>query len=273
MSHKIAYVQPIFAPDEMRFQRNMDSLHSMAEYLRTYPTDDVTVMFGGWAADEYWDQIESYIKENFKNLKVLKRFEKNFGKAFIVNNLAKSLTDEAFILNADSDIIFDVSEPNLFRRLLECAAVSVKARNMPFGMVALNQKGQCCHLPVAEAVKYQYTNSFNQVEVVGFPRGNGGIAGGCIFVNAEVWKHLGGYREMGVYAGDDAYLLIDIYNINHSIQMFKSLAIIHPQENDEIYAKWKFKVCQRDSAGGQGALSDEKIDEAEGFWTEKSKGA
>jgi hypothetical protein len=75
---------------------------------------------------------------------------------------------------------------------------------------------------------------------------------------------------MGVYAGDDAYALIDTVNCGYSIQMFESLPVIHPPDNDSEYAKWKYVVCQRDSSGGKIKNNiEDKIKEAEDFWRNK----
>jgi hypothetical protein len=73
---------------------------------------------------------------------------------------------------------------------------------------------------------------------------------------------------MGVYAGDDAYLLMDLGMRGFTWQMADTIPIIHPPENDAEYAKWKVKVCQRDSGVVKQNI-DAQIKEASEFWSNR----
>jgi hypothetical protein len=268
-------IQPIFAPDKPRLKRNLDSLKSLSEYILKNKLE-INIVLGGWAQkDEYFDEIKNFCnKNNFPNLIHVYKFKKNYGKATIVNNLYDKLREKninyEYILTADSDIVFDINEENIFGRLEEYASKSQEIRGKPFGMIALNQKAQCCHLSMVYENEVKYISNFGKEERVVYPNGSGGIAGGCIFVSKEAWEKIGGYRVMGVYAGDDAYLLIDLYRNGYSINMFDSLSIVHPHDHDEDYAKWKVKVCQRDAAGTIRNI-DSRIEEAEEYWRGKIK--
>lgn len=272
----IVYVQPVFAPDQSRLDRNIESIKSFANYIKEHPYPDLKIILGGWVqTDEYWNQIKETVRDYIGPGVPIKRFDRNYGKATVVNTLYKSKGDQKFdyMLTADSDIVFDANQPNLFKRCIEAANESVRKRNKPFGIMALNQMGQCCHLKehvYQNRHKYQGSNG---VEEIVWPRGNGGIAGGCLFTSTKCWEEIGGYRVMGVYSGDDAYYLIDANARGYSLQMFESGKIVHPHDHDQEYAQWKFRICQRDSAGGvrKNNIND-KIAEADQFWNKKHKG-
>ena len=267
---RILYVQPIFAPDKKRLERNIDSLKSMSRYIKTNNLS-VPVIFGGWCKnEEYLDEIKKIChKGNFPNLVGVMKFERNYGKAVVVNKLVNRCIEESvefdYILTADSDIVFKDDTINLFGRLDE--VIKQTECKGKFGMISLQQEGNCCHLPMVYKNNLKYKSCFGVEEEVVWPNGKGGIAGGCIFVSRKAWEEVGGYRVMGVYAGDDAYLLIDLMDKGYTVQMFKTLSVIHPHDDDEEYAKWKVKVCQRDSSGGKIKSNiDSLIEESEKFW-------
>lgn len=268
----IIYVQPVFGPDKTRLKQNLASIESFGVLKNSDPYKDVDVIFGGWCADdEYWKEIKECVKTHVGSGIPIKKFDKNYGKATIVNSLYKEKGDKQydFILSADSDILFDPSQTNFFLRAMESARISEIVKQKPFGMISFNQRGQNCHLPsYVYQNRHPYKGSFGQEEIV-WPHGRGGIAGGCIFTSTRCWEEIGGYRVMGVYAGDDAYYLVDCMNRNYSIQMFESCHVIHPADHDSEYAMWKRKVCQRDSSGTIKTNISDKIKEAEDFWVMK----
>jgi hypothetical protein len=134
-------------------------------------------------------------------------------------------------------------------------------------MVSLNQLGANCHWKVCYENQYTYTNRFGGGEKIVYPTAPSGIAGGCLFVSKSCWETVNGYRQMGLYTGDDAWLLVDTYTNGFSHQMSDTIGIIHPEENDEEYAKWKNKVCGRDCVGGVRRDNIDKIiEEADEFW-------
>lgn len=274
--HHILYIQPIFAPTDEKYQQNLRSIQSFAEYSKKYQTDDIrlTVLFGGWAyCDELWNRLATTIFELFSVDAV--RFDKNYGKAYVVNALSKLKhdTDYDMLLTADSDIVFDTIEKYMFERLYYARDVIEQHKKLKCGILALNQREQCCHLDMCYQNDFEYSATFNDEvfsEKIVWPSKSGGIAGGCLFVNRELWEKIGGYRIMGVYAGDDAYLLIDCDKAGFSWQMIHSLGVIHPFDKlDSEYSKWKYDICQRDSAGGIEKSINDQIKEAEDFWTKK----
>lgn len=271
----VPYIQPIFSPNSKYFEINKKSIISMSKYVKKYPYD-VKFVFGGWTAtDDIWNDMEKIIRDNFdeKNL-YLKRFDRNYGKAYIVNDLFKFVKDLEFnfFLTADSDIQFVEDTPYLFERLLEMTAHSKKARNKTVGLIALNQLGHNCHLKHIYKNEYKYVNTFGLDEKYVHGNRPGGLGGGCLFINKKGWIEVNGYRVMGVYAGDDAYILLDLNSKGYSIQMSDSIGVFHPRDHDSDYAKWKGKVCQRDSGKEKSPERYREIlEETEEYWKNKDE--
>jgi hypothetical protein len=152
----------------MRLDRNLDSLYSMSESLHDQPYDDIEFHFGGWANEESWPTITEVITQEFDGKKfIVKKFDKNYGKGRVVNTLTKDI-DTNYILTADSDILFIKTEEHMFERLVNAAEISPTIRGKPFGMLALNQQGQNCHLPFCYDKKVEYDNKFGKYESLCF---------------------------------------------------------------------------------------------------------
>ena len=261
------YLQPIFVPDEKRFKRNLDSLNSFIIYCKKWNVN-INCLFGGWGKKEYMDQIIKLLQDKSLPFNVvnISRFEKNYGKATVVNHLVEKADDKGleydFILTADSDILFKPDVPNMVERLENCAKELEEYRKIPFGIITFNQEGDNRHW------KKVYENELN-TKSENFVYGNTheGYAGGCIFVNRKAWDRVGGYRVMGVYAGDDGWLMLDLYNQGFSLNLILSLSIIHPEENDDDYKLLKDRVLQRDSRGGKIKNNiNNIIEEFDEFW-------
>jgi hypothetical protein len=276
MIKNILYAQPVFAPDQARTDRNVNSIKSFGQYLKVNGQDGfrITIAIGGWAKDDsLWEQIVAACKEAFGSTFMPFRFDKNYGKASVVNKLvaiaAENGTPFEAMLTADSDILYPLETTNMFVRLVASSIRLEARRGIPFGMTALNQLGSGCHWKVCYENVADYSITLGKTtykEKIVWPNRPSGIAGGCLFISRKFWDSVGGYRVMGVYAGDDAWLLVDCYQKGFSYQMSDSIAIVHPPENDEEYAKWKVKVCQRDSLSGPKSNIDAQISEADGFW-------
>ena len=148
--NNILYCQPIFAPDLMRLNKNIDSIESINNYIikNNIKNDNIKFIFGGWCLnDEYWNILSTKINDYF-NVSAI-RFDKNYGKAYVVNSLvalAETKLEFEYILTLDSDIMFDINEPNIFERLITCADSCESIRGIPFGLIALNQSVGNCHI-------------------------------------------------------------------------------------------------------------------------------
>jgi len=268
---KILFVQPIFCPDEIRTKRNIDSILSISEYYKKYPYENIEIVFGGWTInDDYWNEVSGLIKEQFDV--DCKRFDRNVGKATIVNDLVKG-KEYDYLLTMDSDIVFSSYVPNMFKRLISIADKVKDIRNKPFGLVSLNQTGQCCHLENTKENSYEFENKIDKkvyTESIRWPNGPSGVAGGCLFLSKRLWDIVGGYKVFGVYAGDDAHMMLDCHVKGFSLQIIETISIIHPHDNDVEYQKWKVKVCQRDTGTGVKRNINKQIEESENFWESHS---
>ena len=86
----ILFIQPIFAPDKPRLQRNLDSIRSFGTYIEKFPYADLDVGIGGWAKEEYWPVLKKHIQKYIGENQSIKKFDKNYGKAKTVNSLYKT---------------------------------------------------------------------------------------------------------------------------------------------------------------------------------------
>lgn len=277
----ILYVQPIFAPDRMRLERNKNSIISFGNYIKANGTDGIqlSIVLGGWVKDDiFWAEIVECVKNNIAKTVEPIRFDRNYGKAVVVNKLVEianqNNTPYENILTCDSDILFLPEVKFLFGRLVTAVQNLENVKKRPFGLISLNQKGAQCHWQVCyeNAFKYIINTPAGQIEEnFVWPTQPSGIAGGCLFLSRKLWENVGGYRVLGLYAGDDAYMLVDCAQRGFSYQMADTLSIVHPPEDDEKYAEWKRLVCHRDSHTGIKKNLDQFIKEADAFWAANSK--
>lgn len=279
MIRHILFAQPIFAPDQMRLERNINSIESLGQYLKENGTDNMnlSIVIGGWAkTDELWEQMVTACKTHLNPQFTPVRFDKNYGKAHVLNGLINHALQQQptinAIISADSDILFPLETPNMFLRMAIAAEQMVNMKKQNWGMIAFNQLGQGCHFKSCwtNQAKYIATIKNQQFpELIVWPSTPNGIAGGCLFINAAFWKLVGGYKKLGVYAGDDAVLLLQCGQTGFSYQVADTIGIVHPPEHDEEYAKWKVRVCQRDTATGIKNDITSQIQEADDFWKER----
>ena len=268
----VVYIQPFFAPDRQRFERNKASLESLARYLAAYP-HTVRVVLGGWGREPYIGELERIATERFPDA-VIRRFDRNYGKAHVVNTLYDTvvkgrLPEARHLLLADSDMVFTTDVPNLFPRLLDAGERLTAHVRKPLGMMGLNQLDHCCHMPEIHDNRLAFVNRFGGEDVVVYPNSTSGVAGGCFFTTRQTWEIIGGYRHMGVYAGDDAYFLHDVGQKGFSYSVALTLAVIHPKEEDEAYAHWKLRACHRDTDGRIDKDHGGLVAEAEAFWDQR----
>lgn len=265
------FVQPIFAPDDNQFTRNLNSINSMAYCLSKYP-EDVKFAFGGWvSSDEKWNTIENLIKTSFGDkVLILKRFSGNYGKAYVVNHILDLPETKGYpyILSADSDIVF--KEPYIFERLKTCAEESVKIKRTAFGLISCAHTENDRHWVAVRQNSFTFFNEkFKIKEVVVWPSTPSGIGGGCWMFARTAWDRQGGYKVQGVYAGDDAYFCLNMKDVGHSWQVADSIAVSHPFDPDNVYSEFKGRICIRDSDGRNKVSIDKQIKEMDEFWKKR----
>jgi len=273
---RILVALPVFAPSDELLTRNLNGLQSL-KHLNDMPAD---VAVGGWtASNAYWNQIA----ERYNEFSVagdtlqfigLHQNAQNYGKAYTINQLVKNAVASRgsnyydFLLTADSDIEF-LPQPHFIERLCECARVIEGHKGLSFGVLGLNQTAANCNDTEHMPLTHTYKNSFGMDELVRWSKVPAYIAGGCLFTSMKAWLSIGGYRVMGVYAGDEAWYLSDCSRLHYSWQMIETAFVNHPPEGDASYVNWKHKVCARDSDGKVRADLTQQIEEANAFWKNK----
>jgi hypothetical protein len=238
---KILVTQPIFIPNEDKLKRNINSIKSFKHILKKYllMNLEIDIKIGGWAeSDDLWDRFIKNVDDNIS----YKRFDKNYGKSFIINDLSKNIDDYDYMLTLDSDIVFIDNDP--IKRLVKLAEKIPTYTNKPFGFLSLNQEESNCHLIDTLDKSFKWGN-----EVVKWAEDGGGIAGGCLFISKENWKEVGGYREgLKNYDSDDRYFLLDTLKNGMSFGLAESLHVIHPKDDDGEYAKWKLDSVSKNKS-------------------------
>lgn len=259
---RLCTVQTIFVPDKARLQRQLRSLQSQRTAL-----PGVDRYLAGWCAHAaYWEAIDRELAR--LQPRAVRRQTRNWGKARNVNELVAALdADVAYdaMLTMDSDIVFrdDVRYVHELSRLYH----ALRQDHTTVGVLALQQEEGCCHV---------LTQLTRRRDVAGhtlrWHDSGGGIAGGCLLVDLAFWRRAGGYRVMGVYAGDDAYIFQDAKKHGAFFALVTSVPVIHPPDPDAAYAAWKLRTCTRDTTGTQ-CTEDQlrtRSEEASQFWHDNS---
>ena len=265
------YAQNIFIPDENKLNAFIRSITSFSEYIKKNPYN-VDVYIGGYVAkDEHWNKINATIKDYPYNIT---RFDKNYGKAYVTNAIVKKALETKkyeHLLLSDYDIVFMKEEKHFFERLLEAARYTSHHRKLQLGMIGINQSEKQCHaISSLNQNVFKYTNQYGEEETILWNNYPGYIGGGCIFTSIEIWNIVGGYRVMGVYAGEDAYYLIDMKNNHRSWQLMESLHILHPHDTDTEYYNFKCGICAKITNGTNRVNNlDTYINQMSDFWSKR----
>lgn len=253
---KVIFIQPLFVPNDDFLEINKKSVMSCIAYHKQFRFRNIKFVFGGWCKeDRYWEELKGIIGD----FGICERFDQNYGKAYIVNNLYKKhFNKEDFLFTLDSDICFDIEEYDIIRRLIRTANRLPVVTQHQMGMIAVNQKDACCHI---------FNVMDNKLEIEGetlvWSSTGTGVAGGCLFINTKSFDHVGGYRVMGVYAGDDGFLLHDMNRNNFSTMISKTISVIHPSDNttysNKNYIDWKHSNCRKCLTTIGKALTEEEL--------------
>lgn len=262
LSKSVVFLQPIFAPTGALKDKNIASIKSLIEYTEKHGAV-FDIAFEGWAQEDgYWDEIVSLAKT--LNPICIKRRESNDGKAVTINSLASSVLSGSgynYILTADSDMIFDITADDMIERLIKISNYmsehSINGVRRKTGLIGLNQLVNTRHYTLIYKNSTQIMRFNESKETVIWPDTPFGIAGGALFIDRHAWEDIGGYRKLGVYAGEDAYIIQDMAAKNYGYYVAKDIAMIHPHDNDEDYIKWKNYTLGHFNRGN--VLNDEEF--------------
>jgi hypothetical protein len=250
---KVFCVFPVFAPSTSQKNRNVDSIKSFIGFINNNShllTGEkfvkLDIVFAGYAyKDEYWNEIESLIRQGVPSAEVY-RFDKNYGKARLVNKMVETYThknpETQYLFTMDSDMKFVPGVDAFFDRLLLMSQVMQKRMNKPFGFISLNQLEENCiwYHCMDQSFPYQI-NPLNIQEEFVWPSQGSGIPGGGLFISLKAWKVVGGYRHLNSsYNGEDGWFSADCQQKGFAVAVAKSISLIHPVTiGDEEYVKWK----------------------------------
>lgn len=241
---EVIIVQPSFCPTRKMLDFNLESVRSLKKYLdkHPYPAD---IIFGGYIDDEYYDEFLNELKSLFSGRCKFFRFDKNYGKAYIVNKMVNDYLVNnnvtKYIFTFDSDIVFlDNNDGDIIERLKRLSNKTYLVQGRKFGLIGCNFTGDNAHW-----LNRFENNTIIDNETISWPTQPVGIAGGCIFINVDAWRSINGYRIMGVYAPDDAMMIRDMFNSGFGICVATSIFVHHPGTHDDRhYQGWKEKTSR-----------------------------
>lgn len=202
---------PVFAPNELGFQRQLRSIVSLTKWF------DGDIFVSGWIKeDEWWDTF-LYSLEKYDNVLVDYQ-SSNLGKSCNVNYLFKRYCDEDYFYTQDSDIVV---ESNIFPRLINLQKEISRVTEL--GVISLNQTDDNCQL-----LEHQNVRTIIGNEHVSWNDDGRGLAGGALYVSSKAFKDVGGYKEFGAYGGDDGYLLNDLSAKDYFSCCANDITVQHP---------------------------------------------
>jgi hypothetical protein len=176
--------------------------------------------------------------------------EENVGKAKSVNTAVDTyVNDESIICSLDSDIMVYALTLQYCFRIIEQSRTPM--------ILCAQQDGDNCHRysPNGTLQMMDLGDRVKQ-EIIHAPNGRG-VAGGCMFIKSNTFKHMGGYdTSMGIYGGNEMGLYVKFSNRKYGIFVAKDLMVFHPFEDDAKYQEWK-EECQ-DNIRASGTCGKEK---------------
>jgi hypothetical protein len=264
---KTLLIQPIFAPDEARYQRNLASARSLIERASS-DTEAFACLFGGWGRPDLIAQLSDFIAHNVPNqLAPPRLFESNIGKAAVTNALyrdhVQSRADIEHLWLIDSDMLLQEPADVQAALLVELANAFGDAQGRPAGLLSLAQAEHNCHVSAISENEVAIRLSDGSVQTVLYPNKPSGIAGGCILVSRAAWEAVEGYRELGVYAGEDGWLVYMIGHAGFAYGVAADIAVVHPYDGDVRYIEWKRDASQTFNHESHYTQSREHADD---FW-------
>tara|TARA_R110000851_G_scaffold108257_2_gene229347 strand:+ start:4602 stop:5408 length:807 start_codon:yes stop_codon:yes gene_type:complete len=266
----IPYIQPIFIPDENHLDINIESIKTFGNYIKEFPYD-VKCVFGGWAKSPKWfSEICCMIQKNIPDDIILeiKAYDKNYGKAYVVNDLYRSINTHKFkyFLTADSDIQFSPKICNIFEKLHSIAENFTEETKKKLGLISLNLEDEQCHIIKQLKKEYHVLTSDGTKEKLIYNASGAHIAGGCIFVSRSAWDEVGGYKELSVYGGHDGTLLSDMNQKKYMCVVSPELSVIHPRNKDVLYRRHKQQLQKTKD----GKSLKQTMVQTEDFWKNRN---
>lgn len=275
---EMVYVQPVFCPSRGQTDLNLNSLISLAEYIKSQEQGSFLrfdVVLGGWCInDQYWQEIADVCDKHFPadwNIS-LKKFDKNYGKAFVVNYLMNKYLPEhpetKYIMTCDSDMVMLQDQRYLFQRGILACQVASQVRKQKTGLVAFNQAEDNCHWVQHMDMRAPYKiNELGIDEMLSWPSSKCGIAGGAWIISRDAWDAVGGYNVGNqAYHGDDGLLLRSVQEAGFTANVLFSCSIKHPKQEDKEYIEWKKMAMKEVWDSYDQKKRDSNIEASETFW-------
>lgn len=213
----------VFVPTYFRLNQLKDSLLSVIGSIKGSKYDIQLIIGDNNSDKDTVEWLKSFQKTN-KGV-VLYLSDKNVGKAEIVNYMYSLHSDCDYVVSMDSDLVWE-GNGLLFDEMVEAMELFPQ-----FGLLSMEQTGNCCHL---EGLFSKTKNGRHKVRFGNYRS----VAGGCFIIRKQLWDMIGGYRDVGIYSADDAYVMLDVSKTS-KVGVLETISMFHPFDTDEGYKCWK----------------------------------
>ena len=254
--NKILIVKTLMCPTSSLFSATFDGIYSMIEYIRDneiHKYYKIKLFAIGWVPTKDCRQmIKKLIKQHkylFNSIKI-HFFNINYGKYFmlkliplLIQRKYKTKNKIKFILYLDHDILFDMSETDLFQYVEKVFDKNPIVKEKMIGIICPDQIDDNRHQSNMCYQYYKMSNNF-----LYYPEeGNYlAIASGCMFIknNPTVLKVFNDLSIASVYGMDDYLIQEESQKNNLMVILLKDKHIRHPYERNILFKKWKLQTVE-----------------------------
>lgn len=241
-------------------QRNGSLLDAMECLSKTKDENTTILLWDNASSDDSLGILRKF--HNSGDIDHLVLAGKNMGKPYALNYLAKFAKDA---YGCENDDIFVSMDSDICIRntdfVKELVAVFSKSRRVGFVGYEYCDDEKLTHVSkYNKLVEGRHVFRSREIDICGIkyaPLSNFGglLAGGLIVVRCGMFFHVGGYRldtvnggKSPIYGNDDATIEAALWNGYRDRFMFlfdSRKQILHRNDTDEGYSKWKSDVLQK----------------------------
>jgi len=240
----------IFSATYHRLEKTKKSLLSLKKVIDNHTEHDIKLFIGDNNSPQ---EMKDWLIETFKDQEdhySLCLMDKNINKPNIINFMWDHCDKNCDVVcSFDSDMVVMEEHQDWLDRAVKCIT------ELPnLGVLSINQHEQCCHL--WSGIPHRKEHEGNKIAFGRYTN----VAGGCIFMKAEDWKALNGYRRtLPIFGGDDAFIMHDTHHhLKKIVGILEDVYLHHPgseSDDENKYIQWKSDVCH-----------GRQQDQSKGFW-------
>lgn len=234
---KILIVVPVYYREEAAF----NSIQSILSLTDVGKADVEMVVCNNGSSDDFKKIIKS-VMNKYTGKIVLRYFEyeENYGKAYVVNDVASKIPFN-YLISIDGDMI--CVQRNWLTLMINTYIKYKSKASIRLGALCANQIGNNCHL-VKRGDKYANSCDIDGQFIV-TSGGNSGIAGGVLCTDEQTWIEIGGYDSTKLYGGDDGYFADECNKRHYIMGYLDGVNFYHPYDFNTGYSEWKQQMIKK----------------------------